>query len=124
MKTKQLATAIYGLMAIGAGIWRHLQTGEAQQAIWFGVAMGSLAIVGALLLGLRNRLPGYLLIVVSLCFVGGWFLRRMVSGHADGTSARTILMLVACLIEACVLAWPSPRKERTGTAIPGEEKAV
>ncbi len=103
MKTKQLVTYVYGLMAIGAGIWRHLQTGDSPQAVWFGVIMGAAAIIGAVLLSLKRRIFGYLLICISLCFVAGWFLQRMISGHADGTSVRVILMLIACLVEAGVL---------------------
>jgi hypothetical protein len=99
MKPKQFATVLYGLAVIAAGIWRHLQTGSSPQAVWFALVMGLLAFGGALLLSLRNRIPGYLLICVSLCFVGGWFLHRLLSGHADGTSVRVILILVVCAVE-------------------------
>jgi len=110
MKTKQIVTVIYGFMAIGAGIWRHLQTGSSPQAAWFGVVMGVAAIIGALLLSLRRRIFGYLLICVSLCFITGWFLHRMISGHPDGISVRVIIILLACALEAYVLVRKCSKK--------------
>ena len=109
MRIKQIVTVVYGLMVIGAGLWRHLQTGNSPQAVWFGVVMGGAAIIGVGLLSLSTRIPGYLLICSSLCFVVGWFLRRAFSGHPDGTSVRVILILAACVIEVCVLLWKRPR---------------
>ena len=109
-RTKQVVTLVYACTAIAVGIWRHLQTGDSLQAIWFGLAMGLTAIVGAVLLFLKNKIPGYLLISVSLCFVAGWFLRRLLSGHPDGTSPRVILILVMCVIETAVLFLRPARK--------------
>jgi len=118
MKIKQTMTVLYGLSAMAVGIWRHLQTGNSPQAAWFGIAMGLLAIIGAGLLLLRNRVPGYLVISLSLCFVGGWFLRRMLSGHPDGTSLRVIIILVMCAMEVGVLLWRSPKTQPLTQQIP------
>jgi len=103
IRIKQLVTVLYSVVVISVGVWRHLQTGSSPQAVWFGVVMGLIAIFGAVLLSLRNPLPGFLLIVLSLCFVAGWYLRRMFSGHPDGTSVRVIIILIACVIEGYVL---------------------
>ncbi|MCK5850351.1 MAG: hypothetical protein KAH23_05500 [Kiritimatiellae bacterium] len=103
VKTKQFTTIAYGLTTIAAGIWRHLQTGDSQQAVWFGVVMGTIAIAGAILLQRQNKIPAYLLILISLGFVSGWFLNRMISGHSDGKSIRVIIILTACAIESFVL---------------------
>jgi len=103
IKTRQFTTLAYGLTAIAVGLWRHLQTGDSPQAVWFGVVMGAIAMAGAMLLQRQNRIPAYLLILVSLGFVGGWFLNRMISGHSDGKSIRVIIILAACAIEIFVL---------------------
>ncbi len=108
MKTKRRMTLVYGLAVIAVGVWRQMQTGTSPQAVWFGLAMGGLAFAGAALLLRQNRMPGYVLIFVSLIFVGGWFLRRLFSGHPEGYSLRVILILVVCVLELLVLLWPTP----------------
>ena len=105
MNMRQGVTILYGLLAIVSGIWRHLQTGDSPQAVWFGIVTGALALLGAGLLSLRNRVAGYLLIGVSLGFVGYWYLQRMLSGHPDGTSVRVIMILVIWAIEIGALVW-------------------
>ena len=80
--------------------------------------MGIMAIVGAALLALRSRLAAYTLIVLSLCLVGGWFLRRMLSGHPDGTSLRVIVILVVCAMDVCVLLWRCPETQQFTREMP------
>ena len=109
MRNKQIMTVVYAVTAAAVGVWRHLQTGESPQAMWFGIVMGAVALLGALLLSLRNRIAGYVLIAISLSFVVGWFLKRMLSGHSDGTSVRVILILVVSAIEIGVLLRRCPR---------------
>lgn len=108
LRRKQLSTGLYGLAVVAVGIWRQVQTGDSAQAVWFGVVMGAVAILGGVLLSLKNRTPGYVLVSVSLLFVGWWFLRRMLSGHPDGTSVRVIFILVVCVVETIVLVRPAP----------------
>ncbi|MDT8390131.1 MAG: hypothetical protein RRC34_06440 [Lentisphaeria bacterium] len=112
MKIKPTMTVLYGLSAMAVGIWRHAQTGTSPQAMWFGLSMGSLAIIGAALLSLKNRFPAYIVISLSLFFVGGWFLHRLFSGHPDGASPRVIIILVICAMEVCALLWRSPKTSR------------
>lgn len=121
MKIKQGVTLVFGLLAAGVGAWRHLETGTRPQALWFGVVMGALAILGAALLALRNRIPGYLLIWTSLGFVAGWFLNRMLSGHPEGKSVRVVIILIACAVELGVLLWKSPEPRGPENTAPGEQ---
>jgi hypothetical protein len=103
VRTKQAATVLFGLIVAAAGVWRHVESGGNPKALWFGVVMGGLAVLGALLLFLKRRVPGYVLMVLSLAFVGGWFLHRTISGHEEGLSARIVLILAACAAETVVL---------------------
>jgi len=112
MKAKQLVTCIYALVAVIGGAWRHLQTGDSPQAFWFGLVVGLLALAGAFLLSRKNRLPGYVLITISLVFESGWFLQRMFSGHSDGKSIRVILILTVCAAELAVLLWKTKGKDQ------------
>ena len=103
LKTFRITTVLFGLAAFAVGLWRHLETGTSPQAAWFGLVMGGMAIVGAALLTGRLRILAWLLICISLVFVSGWFLQRMLSGHDEGKSVRVILILVFCAIEAVLL---------------------
>lgn len=112
MRPKQIVTMLYGVTAIAVGLWRHLETGESPQAVGFGVVLGGLAIVGGFLLMSRSyRGFGIVLILISLGFVSGWFIRRLLSGHEEGLSPRIILALAACAVELVVLVWPARQPE-------------
>jgi hypothetical protein len=110
MKPAGLVTVVFGLLAAIVGLWRHLETGDSPQAIWFGAVMGGLAIIGGLLLLCGKRLAGYLLAALALIAVGAWFVHRVASGHAEGFSARVSLILAACVVETIVLVWTGIRK--------------
>lgn len=112
-----MMTFVYGLTVVAVGIWRQAETGASPQAVWFGLVMGGLAIAGAVLLRRENSIPGYALIIVSLVFVSGWFLRRMLTHHPEGKSARVILILIACAVELVVLLWPTRRLRQYGGVI-------
>jgi len=118
MKIKQRMTCIYALVSFSGGVWRHLETGDSPQAVWFGLVVALLALAGAFLLSRKNRLPGYVLIYSSLVLESGWFLHRMFSGHADGTSLRVILILTMCAAELAVLLWKT--KETANSFSPEE----
>jgi len=118
--TKQLGTVCFGIIVAVVGIWRHLESGGNAKALWFGVVMGGIALLGALLLSLRNRILGYALVVLSLAFVTGWFLHRTLSGHEEGLSARIVLILAACAVETAVLLIPSGQPESPDRAPDGE----
>ena len=116
LRIKQAVTLVFGLAAVAVGVWRHLQTGDSPQAAWFGLVMGVVAMVGSALFFMRSRIPGYLVTWVSLIFVSGWFLWRMLSGHSDGTSIRVIFILVVCAVELVVLLIPCRSAGISGSA--------
>lgn len=99
----RIATILFGLAAIAVGVWRQLETGTSPQAAWFGLVIGGMAIAGALLLTGRVRILAWLLIVLSLAFESGWFLQRLLTGHAEGKSVRCLLILMFCAIETVLL---------------------
>ena len=103
LKTLRITTVLFGLAAFAVGVWRQLETGTRPQAAWFGLVMGGMAVAGALLLTSRLRVLAWLLIGVSLVFVSGWFLQRLFSGHAEGTSVRCLLILTFCAVEAALI---------------------
>jgi uncharacterized membrane protein (UPF0136 family) len=105
MKLKQISTIIFGLTAIGVGLWRHFEAGS-PAALWFGIVMGSIAITGALLLKLKTKIPGYILIWLALCFVVGFFIHRTVSKGADEFTIRVAIILAMSAVELVVMLLP------------------
>ena len=103
LKALRVTTMLFGLAAFAVGVWRQLETGTSPQAVWFGLVTGGMAVTGALLLPGKLRMLAWPLIVVSLIFVSGWFLNRALSGHAEGLSARVVLILVFCAAETVLL---------------------
>lgn len=105
MKLAGAGTILFSLVTVAVGLWRHVETGGNPQAFWFGIVMGALALAGGVLI-LRDRSrSGWLMAAMSLAFVCGWFVRRVVIGHEEGLSPRIITILIACAVEAVVLLW-------------------
>ncbi|MBA7577751.1 hypothetical protein ES708_19606 [subsurface metagenome] len=104
---KGVITIIYGLLVMGIGIWRNIQTGHSPEALWFGLVMGTIAIIGGILLVLKKRIPAYIVTFVAIGFVGGWFLYRILTHSSDGvTSLRVWIILVATVTETIILLNP------------------
>jgi len=104
-------TIAYGVLVAASGVYRFFQTGHSYKALWFGLIMGAVAVLGGLLLRLKNRIPGTLVAFVAVGFVGGYFLYRMFTHETDGTSVRVCLVVLASFIEAAVLLTRSNRGE-------------
>jgi len=103
VKVAGALTILYALVTAAVGVWRHVETGSNPQALWFGVVMGAVALIGGLLLLRGWRLTGAVTAAASLAFVGGWFVRRVFIGHEEGLSPRIVAILAACAVEAVVL---------------------
>ncbi len=111
MKIAGFLTIVFGLVTAAVGVWRHVETGSNPQALWFGVVMGAVALIGGLLLLRGWRWTGLLVAAVALAFVGGWFLRRVFTGHEEGLSHRVITILAACAVEALALLYAFTRRK-------------
>lgn len=100
----QISTVLYALVVISAGMWRDMATGDSPQAIWFALAVGGIAILGALLLRLPNvKWLGLGAIMLSLSIEVAWFGRRLLTHETDGRSLRVFLVLFACALLSAVL---------------------
>lgn len=111
MKLAGAVTILFSLVTVAVGLWRHFETGGNPQAFWFGIVMGAVALAGGVLILRGRSRSGLLMAVVSLAFVSGWFVRRVVIGHEEGLSPRMITILAACAVEAAVLLWVLARSK-------------
>lgn len=111
---RKIALATYGILVIASGIWRHIETGESPEALWFGIVMGALALFAAGLMFLRYVKTSYAIAVVPILFVGGWFVRRLFTHQTDGVSPRVIIVVAATVL--LIFALIVPIKRRTKSA--------
>jgi hypothetical protein len=101
---KGVITIIYGILVMGIGIWRNVLTGDSPKALWFGLVMGTIAVIGGVLLVLKKRIPAYIVTFVAIGFVGGYFLYRIFTHPSDGvTSVRIWIVLAATVVETIIL---------------------
>lgn len=100
------ATLTYGMIILVSGVYRFLETDmESRAAIGFGLIMGTIAFVAG---GLMRRAPriATALALVPVGFAGYFFTHRLLTHATDGTSPRTILVVVVTYLELFVLLWP------------------
>lgn len=114
--TKRMLTFVYGFAAFAIGLWRHFETGDSIQAMWFGVAVGLLAVAGSFVMRYRGwqKWLGFALMAVSLGFEAGWFLRRVFT-HDEGASIRVLVALAFCAFMLVVLVWPLRPSAKCGS---------
>ena len=106
---KTASTLIYGMVILISGLYRFFETNmESQAAIGFGLIMGTVALVAG---GLMRRAPrlATALALVPVGFAAYFFTNRLLTHATDGTSPRTLLVVVATYAELFVLLWPRRR---------------
>ena len=104
-------TACFGVAVILSGLYRYFMEPGGEKGLWFGLAMGGLALLGALLQRTRLAVVGDLLAAVAALFVGGWFCwENFGKGKHE---VRMYLMILVSIVELAVLAaWWVPRERR------------
>lgn len=73
MLNRSTVAMIYGLLVIGSGLWRYLERPDGEKGLWFGVVMGSIALIAAVCFRLNRSTVAWSAILVSILFVGSWF---------------------------------------------------
>lgn len=107
-----IALTIFGLVVIGSGLFRYLSTTGGENGLYFGLVMGGLVLLGALLLGVGQRLAGSLVGAVAIALVLMWFsydmYRDVVATQTVGSAEiRKSIVLVVGVAAAIVLFLPS-----------------
>jgi hypothetical protein len=104
MKSRLLC--FYGLAVIACGAYRYFFAPGGEKGLWFGLVMGSIALLGSLLLAKDKKAAGLLTGFLSITFVEGWFCWEcFVIKGLDQAEPRQLLMIVVSTITGLLLAF-------------------
>ena len=95
-------TACFGVAVISSGLYRFFMEPGGAAGLWFGLVMGGLALLAALLQRTRLAVAGDSLAALAALFVGGWFCYENFGKSKH--ELRMYLMILASAIELAVLA--------------------
>jgi len=113
-QSKPLAIALFGTAVITSGLLSLLGREGGTAGLKFGLVMGGLALVAALLLWMNLRLPGTAVAWLAVAFVGGWFIYDAFIKRGFGQGdLRKYVMVALSLAAAIVLCWPTKRSAAT-----------
>ncbi len=103
---------LYGLAIYASGLIRFLFFPGGANGLWFGLVMGTLALLGSWLLSKGKILPGLVLAVLSIAFTGGWYTWEcfMIKGVADA-EWRQLIMIMVSVVVALLLVTRGRKKE-------------
>lgn len=113
-----VAMALFGLAVIASGLIRYLTTTGGENGLYFGLVMGGLALIGALLAAFQFRLAGMLVGLMAIAFVVLWFgydtYRDVASTHKFGSAeVRKAIVVALGIITAVALFAPSRHLPKT-----------
>lgn len=105
---RRWTVTLFGLAVIASGCWRYFGQEGGDKGLWFGVVMGTLALLAALSMGRRPAMAT-LLAWISVLFVGGWFGYEALikKGWADA-EPRQLIVLGCSIVTAGVLLGRRP----------------
>jgi len=96
-----LITACFGVAVILSGLYRYFLEPGGSAGLWFGLVMGGMALLAALLQRTRLSLLGDGLAAIAALFVGGWFCyENFGKGKHE---IRMYLMIFVSAVELAVL---------------------
>ena len=83
-----------------------------ENGLWFGLVMGTLALLGSWLLSKGKTLPGLVLAALTLAFTGGWYAWEcfVIKGFADA-EWRQLIMIMVSVVVALLLVKRGGKKE-------------
>jgi hypothetical protein len=101
---------LYALVVVGSAALRLLLTGSGTTGLWFGLAMGALALGSGAWLARSARRVAYLPGACALVLVGGWFAYECFvrSGWAQA-ELRQLAILALTIAFGLGLGWPKGR---------------
>jgi len=107
LRTKSRVLIGYGLVVATGGCLRYFTRAGGENALWFGLVMGGLAVTSGIALARGCRVVGWLGGGVALGFVGGWLaFETLVERGVAQAEARQLFVLGVSLAVAVVLALP------------------
>ena len=64
---------VYGLCIVASGLFRYFSSDGGHAGLWFGIVMGTVALIAGGSYWLGKRSIGHVLAWLTVAFVGGWF---------------------------------------------------
>lgn len=99
-----VCTAVYGVSVIASGLYRFLSEEGGDKGLWFGIVMGSLALIAAVLMAVKESWWfGFGLALLSVLFVGGWFINEAWITKGFKVGPRMHIIIGLSFLELCVL---------------------
>ena len=95
----------YGLAVYASGLGRFFFFPGGINGLWYGLVMGSLALLGSLLFQRGRRGAGFVTGFLAMTFVGGWYAWEcfMVKGLAEA-EWRQLIMIGVSVMAGVLLA--------------------
>ena len=106
-----IASLLYGVFLISSGVYRYFLSGS-KNALWFGMIMGTFALLACFLsLKKNSNLPYYIQLVV-IVFVGGFFTKKIL-GDIEGDSFLRVISLIIFSIIMAILTGLALKNKKT-----------
>lgn len=112
LPTKGVVAILYGLLVVASGQLRYWSRAGGENAPWFGLVTGGLAVLGGLLLRRGHARVGFTFTALSLAFVSGWFTFEIFvkTGFGEAELRQKVVLSLALLTAtALVLRKREPR---------------
>lgn len=108
---KSKALALYGLIVVGSGMLRYFGQDGGETGLWFGIVMGTLALIAAAFFKFDRKLPGHLIVWPTIAIVGGWFFYEALikKGFAHSETRQLVVIAVSVAL-AVAMALPGRNK--------------
>ena len=95
---------VYGLCIVASGLFRYFSSDGGHAGLWFGIVMGTVALLAGGSYWLGNRTIGHVLAWLTVAFVGGWFFYESLikKGWAEAET-RLLLMFGLSIVVGLIL---------------------
>ena len=107
---QMIAAMFYGLVVIASGMLRYFGQDGGETGLWFGIVMGSAALIAAASFWLGQWTIARILAGATVVFVGGWFFYEALikKGFAQAEPRQLIVIAVSCVF-AIILFLPQKK---------------
>ena len=96
----------FGFVVVISGVWRIVSAEGGSTGLWFGLTMGCLAWLSALLFWNGKSAPAYAIGVSCIALVGGWFgYESFVKKGFANSEVRQLIVIGCSFMVAMLLAW-------------------
>ena len=100
---KIFATTVFGITVIGSGLFRYFFEKDGETGLWFGVVIGGIGLVAAILFFLKKATTARILATICACIAGGWFIYEAWIKKQFDVGPRMHIVIFVSFVELVVL---------------------